>query len=120
MLDYAEEPLDEVAFAVQREIAFALDLPVRLRRYHRFDASRPEALDEAVGVVTLVREDRFRLDLAGERLGLRDVVNLSRGEADGERVAEGVDDGVYLRRQSTARSTDGLVETPFFIAPALC
>ena len=119
MLDYAEEPFDEVAFAVQREIAFALDLPVRLRRYHRFDASRPEAFDEGVGVVAFVREDRLRFDPACERLGLRDVVNLSSGEADRERIAEGVDDGVYLRRQSAPRSADGFV-APFFIAPALC
>jgi len=120
LLDYAEEPLDEIALAVEREVAFALDLAVGLRRYHRFDVARCQAFNEGIAVVTLVRQDRLRLDPAGERLGLRDVVNLSRCQADRERVAKRVDNGVYLRRQSAARSADGLVEAPFFIAPALC
>ena len=46
-------------------------------------------------------------------------MNLTAGEADNERIAERVDDGVDFRRQSAARAPDGLV-APFFGAPALC
>jgi hypothetical protein len=46
-------------------------------------------------------------------------VNLSCGEADRERIAERVDDGVYFRGQSATRSADRLI-APFFSAPALC
>ena len=76
-------------------------------------------MDEAVRIIALVGDDRSHFDLFGKRLGLRDVMNLTAGEAEGERIAERVDDGVYLGRQPTARAAYCLV-APFFIAPALC
>ena len=62
----------------------------------------------------------MRLDLSDEFPGLFDVVNLAAGQADGQRIAERVDDGVDFRRQAAARTAYGLVETPFLRAPALC
>ena len=102
LLDDVEEALDQVSFAVECEIAGSLGLAVRFRRDDRLDASQFEALDEAVCVIALVGEDRLYFDLFGKRLGLRDVVNLAAGEADDERIAERVDDGVNLRRQPAA------------------
>ncbi len=120
LLDDIEEALDQVSLAAEREIAGSLGLAVRFRRDDRLDASQFEALDEAVCVIALVvGEHRLYFDLFGKRLGLRDVVSLAAGEADDERIAERVDDGVDLRRQPAARSAYGLV-APFFIAPALC
>jgi hypothetical protein len=47
-------------------------------------------------------------------------VDLASGEADGERIAERIDDGMDLGGQSAARAPDGLVFAPFLRAPALC
>ena len=120
MFDDIEESLDEIALAVEREIAVPFELAVRFRRYHRFDGARFQALDEAVAVVALVAEERRGLDLSRKRFGLRDVGYLSSGQAEREGISQGVDDGMAFRRQAAARAAYGLVLTPFLRAPALC
>src|ERR687889_2819268 len=59
-------------------------------------------------------------DFLGQDLGLRYVVNVSAGEAHRQRIAQRIDDGVNLGRQSSARAADRFVRPPFFRAPALC
>ena len=49
-----------------------------------------------------------------------DVVNMPAGKAERERIAQRIDDYVDLRREPAARAPNGLVETPFLSAPALC
>jgi hypothetical protein len=46
-------------------------------------------------------------------------VILARAEHHLDRIAEGIDERVYLGGQSAAGSADGL-RTVFFLAPALC
>ena len=70
MLDDIEEPFDKITLAIEGKIAFALDLSVRLGRDHHFDMTRPKALDEGVGVVTFVGEERIGLDLPRRALRL--------------------------------------------------
>ena len=64
VLDGVEEPLDEIALAIEREIAVAFDLAVRFRRDHRFDGAHFQGLDEAVAVVPLVAEEGCGRDLS--------------------------------------------------------
>jgi len=45
VLEFIEEALDEVAFAVEREIANSLDLSVGLGRDHRGDPAPDEFVD---------------------------------------------------------------------------
>ena len=120
VLDGIEEPLDEIALAVERKIAVPFDLAVCFGRDHRLDGARFEALDEAVAVVSLVPEERCRLDLSRERFCLRDVVCLSSSQTEHEGVSQGVDDGMNFRRQAAVRAAYGLVLAPFLRAPALC
>ncbi len=44
LLDEIEEALDEIAFGIEREVAVAFDLAVRLRRDDRRDGARFEAM----------------------------------------------------------------------------
>ena len=120
MLDGIEEPLDEIALAVERKIAVPFDLAVHFGRDDRFDGARFQALDEAVAVVSLVPEERCGLDLSRERFCLRDVVCLSSSQTEHEGVTQGVDDGMDFRRQAATRAAYGLVLAPFLRAPALC
>jgi len=53
-------------------------------------------------------------------IGSLEVMRLTTGEMEGDRVAERVDQGVDLGAQSAARSADRLVLPGFFWAPALC
>jgi hypothetical protein len=47
-------------------------------------------------------------------------VDLAAGEAERQRIAQGVDDHMDLGGQSAARAAYGLVDPPFLRAPALC
>ena len=115
LFEELKETLDEVAFGVEGEVAIASDLAVRLWRDDRLDGSHFEAFDEGVGVVALVAEEGFGLGFS-----LGDIVDLAAGEAERQRVAQGVDDHMDLGGQSAARAAYGLVDPPFLRAPALC
>ena len=56
MLDYTEEALDEIALAIEREVAIAFHFPIRFRRDDHLDRARRQALDETIGVISLVGE----------------------------------------------------------------
>ena len=120
VLDDIEEPLDEIALAVEGKIAVSFDLAVRFRRYHCFDGAPFQAVDKAVTVVTPVAEECCGLDLSRKRFCLCDVVCLSSCQAEHEGISQGVDDGMDFRRQATTRAAYGLVLSPFLRAPALC
>ena len=120
LFDELKETLDEVALGVEGEVAIASELAIRFWRDDRLDGSRLEALDEGTGVVAFVAEEGFGLRFSREGLGLGDVVDLAAGEAERQRVAQGVDDHMDLGGQAAARAAYGLVEAPFLRAPALC
>lgn len=120
LFESIEETLDEVAFGVEGEVACAGGPAVGLGRDHRLDAAHRQGFDETVGVVTFVGDEGLRLDFGQERLGLGDVVGLTAGQADRQRIAERVNDGVDLGRQSAARPPERFRATVFLGAPALC
>ena len=120
LFDKLEEAFDEIALSIQGEIAFSFGFAIGLGRNNHFDLAPFEAGDEAIRVVAFVSQDGLRLHLGDKRLGLSDVVNLPAGQAQRQRIAQGVDDDMNFGRQAAARAAYGLVETPFFRAPALC
>ena len=71
-------------------------------------------------VVALVAEESFGLRFSREGFSLGDIVDLASGEAERQRVAQGVDDHMDLGGRAAARAAYGLVDTPFLRAPALC
>ena len=73
-----------------------------------------------VGVVSFVGEEGVGFDLGSQRFGLGDVMDLATGETERQRISQGIDDGMDFRREAAARVPYGLIETPFFRAPALC
>lgn len=73
-----------------------------------------------VGVISLVGEQGLGFDLCQQRVGLGDVMDLTAGEAQRQRIAQGVDDHMDFGREPAARAANGLIETRFFWAPALC
>ena len=113
LFDELKETLDEVGLGVEGEVAIASDLAVRLWRDDRLDGSQFEALDEGVGVVALVAEEGFGLRFSREGFSLGDIVDLAAGEAERQRVAQGVDDHMDLGGWAAARAAYGLVEPPF-------
>ena len=119
MLEFIEEALDEVSFAVEREIAGPRQLTICFWRNHRGDSPLGESADQRICVVSLVAKQGARV--GGFKQGLRasQVVGLSRRQHQFDGIAQGINEGVDFGRQSAAGSTDRLLAV-FFRAPALC
>jgi hypothetical protein len=120
MLDCVEEPFDEVTLAVEREIAIAFDLAIGFWRDDDLDRTYFQALDEVIGVITLVCKEGFGFDACCQCLGLRNVMNITSSEAERQRISKSVNDDVDFCRQPAARAAYGFVTAPFLRAPALC
>jgi len=119
MFEHVEETFDEIAFAVEGEIARARGFSVGLGWDDWGDRSIAEGGDEGVGVEGLVGDQSAGIDGFNQRFGTSEIVILARTEHHLDRIAEGIDERVNLGGQSAAGSADGL-RAVFFWAPALC
>jgi hypothetical protein len=58
--------------------------------------------------------------LPQQHIGPVQIAGLTAGEMKADGVAQGIDRSMNLGAQPAFAATDGLVEAPFFSAPALC
>src|SRR5258708_17549446 len=100
--------LDEIAFAVEGEIARTRGFSVRLGRDDWGDRSIVEGGDEGVGVERLVGDQSAGRDGFDQRFGAGEIVILAGAEHHLDGIAEGVDERMNLGRQSASGSADGL------------
>jgi len=119
VLEFVEEALDEIAFAVECIVACALDFAVGLWRDHRGDFALGESVDQRIGVVGLISEQGAWIGAVDQRLRAGQIVRLPRRKHQFDRIAQGIDQGVDFGGQSAAGSADRLPAV-FFRAPALC
>ena len=96
VLHEAEQDLDLVALLVELPVGRALVDARGFRRDHRHGSSSSHGLQDGVGVVGLVGDHRRGREAVEQRQGLRGVALLPGGQAEGERVAEGVGEAVQL------------------------
>ena len=106
-LDALEEVLDQTALLVEVEVELSRLFSAGSGRDDGYTVLRVSLVDDRVGV----------LNPREQRLGLGYVVDLSFGEVEMNRIAEGVDTSVNLRGRSSAGTPDGL-RPRFFSAPA--
>src|SRR3972149_3109825 len=119
MLDLVEEPLDQIAVLVNLLVVDDGLRPGAVRRHYGLGPGGSDRVAEAIGVVTLVGEQLLERQPADEILGLSDVVHMTRGEDEAERVAKRIDPRIDLCAQAAARAPDRLIfAAPF--APAAC
>jgi hypothetical protein len=81
VLEFIEEALDEVAFAVKREVASPRGLAVGLRGNHRGNLPLGKGVDQRIGIVGLVTDQSLWIDPRKQRLrasqgAVRDVVGI--------------------------------------------
>ena len=119
MFDLIEEPLDEIAFSIESEVAVSFGRAINLWWDDRGDPPLGQGLDQAVGVVGLVGEQSPHVDIFDQRFGLSQIAGLAWRQGEGHGIAQSVDQSMDLGGQSAAGSADGLL-TVFFRAPALC
>ena len=108
MLELIEETLNEIAFAVEGEVARARSFSVEFGWDDWDDRSIGEGGDEGVGVEGLVGDQSAGIDGFDQRFGAGEIVILARAEHHLDRIAEGVDERMNFGGQSAAGSADGL------------
>src|SRR6056297_3189536 len=91
---------------------------VRLRRDDRRRAARLERLQQPVRVERLVRQEGAEQDILDERGCAPQVVRLARQQHEVGQVAQAIDQGDDLGRQTAARAPDGLMPSPPFAPEA--
>ena len=119
MLEQIEQALDEIAFAIKREVARSRGLAVGLGRDDRGDLALREGVDERIGIISLVADQGLWVGVFDQRLGASQIVVLSGRQHQRDGIAQRIDERMDLRGQSAARAPDRL-RTVFFRAPALC
>jgi len=120
VFELAEEALDEVALAVDGDVDRAANRALRCAWDARLGAGSADQFDDSVGVVAAVGDNggRDRQTVEELRHGGH-VRGLAGGEQQAHRQAVLVDNGVDLGAQSSTRTADGVIRTPFF-PPAAC
>ena len=119
LLQGVEEPLDEIALAVEGKVTGRRCLTVGFRRDHRSDFALGESVAERIGIVCLVTDESFRIDPFEQRLRASQIMGLTRREHHLDGIAERIDEDVNFGGQSAAGPADRLFAV-FFRAPALC
>jgi hypothetical protein len=119
VLEFVEEALDQVALAIEREVAIPRRFAIGFWGNHWGDSSLSEDIDQRIGVVSLVAQQGTWIGAVDQLLRTSQIVGLSRGEQQFDRIAQGIDEGMDFGRQSSAGSADRLFAV-FFRAPALC
>ena len=112
LLGIAEEVLDQVAPAIDREVAGDRADAVGLGRD---DGRRPSVVQvgaDPVDVESLVGDQGVELDTGDQRLDADTVVALARQQDKAGQIAQGIDQGHDLGCQAAARPADGLSVGP--------
>ena len=119
LFEFAEEPLDQVATAVDVRRDAALEADATLRRDMRLTAARGHLLDEGEAVIAAIRNHDARRQGVQEH-GSRGLVRrLPLREVKPDRQPVLIHDGMDLGAQSTTRTANGVILAPFF-PPAAC
>ncbi len=80
----------------------------------RFCQPRQRFEDARIRVVSLVSDQHVGGHHGQKVVGAHQIMSLSAGQEEAERIAEGIDEGVDLGAQSASGSADGLVLADFF------
>ena len=119
VLEFVEEALDEVALAIESEVARQRNRAAGMGRNDRSDLSVGEGLDEAIGVIGLVTDQSRWIGILEQGFCASEVAGLAWRKHQLDGIAQGIDERVNFGAQSATRSADRLLAV-FLRAPALC
>src|SRR5437016_12272062 len=121
LLELAVEILDEMACLVHFFIESTLVFAIALWRDHQVFSCRAKRFDHPlVGIEGFVCHQSIGLHLRQQRVGPFQVMGLAWSEQEGNRIAQGVDQGMDFGAQPAFAAPDRLVIAVFFWAPSLC
>ena len=120
MLDFVDEPLDQISLFVEVLVVRDSSRAGAVRRDNGLSASVCDGGSKAIGVVALVCEQVFKGKTVDQTFCLADIGDLAGRQDEADGVAESVDGNADLRAQAAARTPDRLIFAPPFFAPAAC
>ena len=121
LFEPGEEVLDQVTCFEEIAVIVSADFAVGLGRdYRRLTGRGQWHNDPFVGVEGFVGDQNIGLHGWQKVIGAEQIMRLTAGQEEADWIAQGIDQGVDLGAQSTARAADRLVRAGFFWAPALC
>lgn len=120
MLDFVDEPLDQIAVAVDVLVIWDGLRSSAARWDHGLGTSFCDSGAKAIGIKAHISEQVLERKTADQVFGLEDVVYLTGGQNEADGIAEGIHPHVDLRAQAAARTPDRLIFAPPFFAPAAC
>ena len=121
LLELGEEVLNQMARRLHVPIEWSRLLAIGFRRDHRGLSGGGKWLDNPlIGIERLIGKQHVRPHVRQKFIRANQVMGLSAGQMETNRIAEGINQGVDFRAQSTARPAERLVDAGFFLAPALC
>jgi hypothetical protein len=120
MLDFVDEPLDQIAVLI--DVLVVRDgLRSRTARWdHGLCTGFCDSGTKVIGVKAHIGEQVRERKPADQVFGLEDIMYLAWGQDEADGIAEGIHAYVDLRTQATARTPDRLIFAPPFFAPAAC
>lgn len=114
VFECVEETFNEIALAIEDEIAVPLNEAVGLGRDDGFDASGLKGEDQSIRIIGFVRQKCVGDEVFDQLLGLAQIRGLPRGQRESDGVAQSIDESVDLSRQSASGPPDRLVLAAFF------
>ena len=120
LLEAIEESLDEVARFIAMPINGTLGFSITPRGNDRFCAGVLNGINQFVAVVAFVGNNSFGVDSFNKRSTLGDIRDFTAGKNQTQGIAQRIDACMNLGCQSASRTTDRLIATVFFGAPAAC
>lgn len=118
VLEPAEHPLDDVAAFVCVFIVAMWMLTGRIWRDHRLDMACGQFIAQAPGIVGSIGQRAARtVDHADQVASADQIIGVTRGNQEGQRTADIVNQRVDFGGLPAARAADCIVEGPPF-APA--
>lgn len=120
VLQLVEEAFDEIALSIDCAVDRALNLAVTAGRDMSPPAAAFDQIDQGASIISAIGDEiAAGFDLFDQCRCHRLVRRLARRQNDSHRQARLVDDGIDLGAQSSTRTANGVIRTPFF-PPAAC
>ena len=120
MLDFIDEPLDQIAFAIGM-LVIRDGLRSRTAGWdHGLGTAFCDKGAKAIRVIAHISEQVLERKPIDQVFGLKNVMHLACGQDEADGIAEGIHADVDLRTKAAARTPDRLVLAPPFFAPAAC
>lgn len=115
LFQFAEEIFDEMARLVSLFIVIALDFAVALWWDHcRLSCCEQRFYDALVGVEGFVREQSISSHLRQQRVCALQIMGLARRQKKRKRIAQRVNESMYLGAQPAFAAPDRFVLARFF------